>query len=358
MFFESMFLLAFLLPSLGWCLPTSPMESTDKYQGDIVLSPDAMKAAKQKHLKLPQFGGEPPATFGSVTYGRWPNGVVPYVISDGLKYQSRAVSAIKAAMNDYHQATCIRFKQRTNERQYIYFQNGGGCSSPVGMQSSGANVVTLASGCWSKGTIAHEVGHSLGFFHEQSRQDRDKHVTINWQNIVSGMGFNFNKQDYIDSLGTDYDLGSMMHYSSTAFSTNGYKTIVTKDVSKQHIIDTYNRISGFSQTDINQLNKMYPCNNKPTVVPTSGPTGPSTMAPTQDPSCKNKHSKCGTFANAGYCTLNQSGWEKWMKDNCCEACSSSCRDENTSCQMWANRGECKKNPSYMLNNCKKACKVC
>lgn len=355
-----MFLLAFLLPTLAWC--TNPMQSTDKYQGDIVLSPDAMAAAKQNHLKIDQFGGEPPAQYGSVTYGRWPNGEVPYVISSGLKYQSRAVSAINAAFNDYHTHTCIRFKPRTNERQYIYFQNGGGCSSPVGRQSSGANVVTLASGCWSKGTVAHEIGHSLGFFHEQSRQDRDSHVKINWGNIMSGMGFNFNKQNYINSLGTKYDLGSMMHYSSTAFSKNGYKTIQTIDTSKQHIIDTYNRISGFSQTDIKQLNLMYPCKNKPTAIPTSGQTGgptkAPTKAPTQNPSCTNDHSGCDTFASKGYCNLNQSGWAQWMKENCCKACSKMCRNDHNNCEMWAKRGECKKNPGYMLNKCKKACNVC
>ena len=46
--------------------------------------------------------------------------------------------------------------------------------------------VSLASGCWDKGTVIHEVLHSLGFWHEQSRPDRDSYVRILTQNIIQG----------------------------------------------------------------------------------------------------------------------------------------------------------------------------
>ena len=46
----------------------------------------------------------------------------------------------------------------------------------------------------------------------------------------SGNKFNFNKYNRgtIDSLGTKYDYGSVMHYGSRAFSKNGRPTIVAK----------------------------------------------------------------------------------------------------------------------------------
>ena len=59
------------------------------------------------------------------------------------------------------------------------------CSSPVGRMSYG-NSIKLARGCWGKGTVMHEIGHSIGLFHEQSRPDRDNYVNILWNNIKAG----------------------------------------------------------------------------------------------------------------------------------------------------------------------------
>ena len=36
------------------------------------------------------------------------------------------------------------------------------------------------------GTVQHEMLHALGFFHEQSRTDRNDFVTINLDNVEEG----------------------------------------------------------------------------------------------------------------------------------------------------------------------------
>ena len=62
--------------------------------------------------------------------------------------------------------------------------------------------------------------HASGFWHEQSRADRDEFITIMWNNIMSGMEYNFLKYDLrkINHLGASYDTCSVMHYGATAFA--------------------------------------------------------------------------------------------------------------------------------------------
>jgi len=52
----------------------------------------------------------------------------------------------------------------------------------VGMQYTG-NFINLAYGCFGHVTLLHEIAHSLGVWHEQSRPDRDQYVKINYHNM-------------------------------------------------------------------------------------------------------------------------------------------------------------------------------
>lgn len=67
--------------------------------------------------------------------------------------------------------------------------------------------------------VVHEVGHAIGFVHEQSRPDRDDYLEINTQNIIPNRVSNFNKYSYafINNYGVEYDYYSVMHYGPKVY---------------------------------------------------------------------------------------------------------------------------------------------
>lgn len=80
------------------------------------------------------------------------------------------------------------YKQRLKNSYYVmqFFS----CYSMIGKQYKGRQQISLGRGCAVKGIAIHEMMHALGFFHEQSRRDRDSYITINWNNIPSStLGF-------------------------------------------------------------------------------------------------------------------------------------------------------------------------
>ncbi|XP_074653359.1 uncharacterized protein LOC141907576 [Tubulanus polymorphus] len=101
----------------------------------------------------------------------------------------------------------------------------------------------------------HEVLHALGYWHEQSRPDRDRYVEIFWEHITSGNQHNFNKQRSSNTQNLTYDYDSIMHYGNHAFSKNGKPTIqAIGDPNKQ-----LGQRTKLSPLDIAGLNKLYNC---------------------------------------------------------------------------------------------------
>ena len=92
----------------------------------------------------------------------------------------------------------------------------------------------------------------MGLWHEQSREDRDAFITINWANITDDDVHNFDQHITDgDDIG-GYDFGSIMHYSTHSFSKNGDPTIVPKG---GHAIGQRN---GLSAGDIAAVRALYP----------------------------------------------------------------------------------------------------
>lgn len=289
------------------------------------------------------------------TWRKWPNAVVPYVVSKEYSKYERSVMA--KAVQEYHERTCIRFVPRTNERDYIHIVKGRGCSSSVG-RTGNSQSVSLGNGCVYKGIVQHELMHALGFWHEQSRADRDSSVQVVWSNIDGGMKYNFMKYSLsqIDHLHSEYDTCSIMHYGEYAFSKNNGKTIRCKGRSKCKL----GQRNGFSDMDIKKINTLYNCEGfEQTTGEKPTKPKPSETTPTIKPdlTCQDTHKYCATWASTGECQENPN----WMLKNCpvsCKECENKCADHDIYCNDWKKSGECKKNAAYMDVYCARSCGKC
>jgi hypothetical protein len=192
------------------------------FEGDIVLG-TIEEVEEETHRLTEQLSG---ATSAAVVIAgdlfRWPNGVVPIEIESDAPNQQQ----IKDAIAHWESKTKFRFPARATEANYVTFRlKANGCEAHVGMRG-GQQFVWLSSAC-SLGNVIHEIGHAVGLWHEQSREDRDSFITIHWDKIKPGMESEFIQHITDgDDVGA-YDYASVMHYSRTAFSIDGVTETMT-----------------------------------------------------------------------------------------------------------------------------------
>ena len=210
-------------------VPVEVRDGVELFEGDIALGSDGSRGI---------------GIIGE--HFRWPGGVVPYQADPEVAALADAAAQHWEEMTDGR----IRFVARTNEDDWIHVKRLTGSWSHVGRQG-GEQDLSLGNGA-TVGTAVHEFGHALGLWHEQSRGDRDQHVTINLASVHPDNQHNFEKHiaDGFD-IG-DYDFGSIMHYPRTAFSTDGSDTIVT------HNGESIGQRNGLSPGDVAAVARLYP----------------------------------------------------------------------------------------------------
>lgn len=191
---------------------------------------------------------------------KWPkvNGkvLVPYTVDPSLPAATK--QAVQAAAREIEQKTqgCVRFVPRTREADYIQVTDGAGCYSYIGVQR-GPQKLSLGQGCGHTGTAAHEFMHSLGFYHEHNRPDRDAHLTIDFGNVEQGQEGQFEKCRDCATQDLPYDYESIMHFGGQAFTKEGRDTLVPKQKGAK-LVEPYEK-TGLSSVDTYKVRKMYNC---------------------------------------------------------------------------------------------------
>ncbi|XP_076745655.1 meprin A subunit beta-like [Maylandia zebra] len=190
---------------------------------------------------------------------------VPYLLNNDLDINSKGI--ILRAFDQFRLKSCIDFKPRDSEDYYISVKQLNGCWSYIGKASRGQEL-SIGKGCGYIAIVEHEFLHALGFYHEQSRYDRDDYVTINSENILEAYKHNFRivSSDESTTHGVPYDYLSVMHYGKDDFTNGNGSTIITKDPKFQNLIGQ--RVE-MSASDVQELNLLYKCSKCSKIMGTS-----------------------------------------------------------------------------------------
>ncbi|CAG9538218.1 unnamed protein product [Cercopithifilaria johnstoni] len=193
--------------------------------------------------------------FSSDPEAKWLQFPIKYRFDESLDILQ--ISQILKALGIWQSKTCITFENdQEASGDYLEFFGGDGCYSMIG-RFGGRQGISIGKGCERIGTIVHELGHTLGLWHEQSRPDAEKYITVVKDYIIPSYISEFLKrsENEITTFDVPYDLGSIMHYGSTAFSVDQKsKTLLTRDPFYQMTIGQRDSLSFY---DIKLINEAY-----------------------------------------------------------------------------------------------------
>jgi hypothetical protein len=221
--------------AFGRELTYTEIDGMNVYEGDILLREESLNGANTE------------GTINNATARLWPNRTIVYNTTTATT--QAALDKFLAAAKVWTDKAGFKFVRRTNQTNYISLTSTAGCFADISMLG-GKQRINLGPDC-SIGNAIHEIGHTIGLYHEQSRRDRDDFVNVFFENIEVGKENNFGKCSSCTANGS-LDFGSIMMYGPFFFSKNGRATITKKDGT------TYNwQRSALSTNDIAIVNSIY-----------------------------------------------------------------------------------------------------
>ena len=156
-------------------------------------------------------------------YRIWPHGRIPYVFaktsSGAYQLDASTRSTVSAAMTSWSTLTegRIKFVAKTStDKAYVSIRRGDPRVRPfVGYRKDQVQELYLRQDEFLTVT-KHELGHVIGFHHEQRRSDRSSHIQVRTGNIVNSdtCRFQFSVCSTCKKVGS-YDRVSVMHYRTT-----------------------------------------------------------------------------------------------------------------------------------------------
>lgn len=193
---------------------------------------------------------------------------VPYDALTMLSAPPDTLESLRWAMEYISRGSNIMFRPREATDQmyitFIYDQPGCGAVPPFADQPLPMHLDRNDAFCSLRGSVLHELMHSLGFMHEHQRPDRDMFLDPSYLPT----GFRHGR-DIVANLvkarrvrySTPFDYYSIMHYPGGSQQDSGYSLVPT-DPRIDRLNFRGNRMF-LTTCDWNALNTVYPGPRRP-----------------------------------------------------------------------------------------------
>ncbi|MEV0246797.1 M12 family metallopeptidase [Nocardia sp. NPDC050712] len=185
---------------------------------------------------------------------KWPNGAIPYYISERFDTDQRNV--IERSIDRWNQRIrCLKLRPRAGENDYVNVTPGDYCSSDLGRQGGQQRISLNTNGCVHQREVLRQFMFAAGIGWEHNSPDRDGYIEILWDNIPEGQRYLFEKQNPNDFR----FLGSFDYYSVRMLPVTAVGATKPSYRVKRNGIDQsrIGRGDDFTDPDVNTVNTAY-----------------------------------------------------------------------------------------------------